>query len=115
LAEFARWYERNRERVFLVYNSGRFVESILEAVRETHLPEPDAIVANVGTEVRLFRTGEHLGLWPRAVEHWDASRVRALLSDCEQLELQPEIVQSRFKVSYYAHGLTATELQTLHE
>ncbi len=39
----AAWYANARKHYRLVYSSGRFVESILDSIESSLLPEPDAI------------------------------------------------------------------------
>jgi sucrose-6F-phosphate phosphohydrolase len=111
LARFADWYEQVRERVALVYASGRLEASIRESVATTNLPEPAAIIGGVGSQVRCFRTQSDLFDWPTAQPpHWDAAAVRAALA---HLELQPDEFQSDFKVSYFLIDATADDLRTI--
>ena len=62
-----------RARFRLVYASGRRFDSVIESIDATELPEPDVIVAGVGTEVRWFAGGETLPYWhDRLARRWDA-------------------------------------------
>ncbi|MCI0361486.1 MAG: HAD family hydrolase, partial [Planctomycetaceae bacterium] len=118
LAQFARWYERARSRVALVYASGRFDASVRASVAATDLPEPDAIIGGVGTEIRCFRTGRELVDWPAvlptlAPPHWDAAAVRRSLAEFPRLTLQPDEFQAGRKVSYFLMDATADELTAI--
>jgi mannosylfructose-6-phosphate phosphatase len=77
------------------------------------LPEPDAVIGGVGTEIRLYPGGEPVDGWPRLLRPWDREGIRALLAPNEQLELQPQQFQTEFKISYYAHDLSRRVLVQL--
>ena len=51
LAEFAAWHAARREAFRLVYASGRLYPSVVESIRTTPLPEPDAVISGVGSEI----------------------------------------------------------------
>ncbi|HVC93538.1 MAG TPA: HAD family hydrolase [Pirellulales bacterium] len=108
LGRFAEWYGAQRGRMRLVYASDRRYVSVREAVAATALPAPDAVIADVGTEIRLFDDGQALGDWhDRFRGGWDARRVRAALAAFDVLRTQPAEHQSPFKVSYYAVNAAA--------
>jgi mannosylfructose-6-phosphate phosphatase len=103
LAQFAGWIAARRRDWRLVYASGRFVASVLESVAQTDLPEPDAVIGGVGSEICLMPGREPLAAWQRELDHgWDAARVRSALEGFDTLALQPEEFLSAYKVSYYA-------------
>ena len=106
LAAWARWYDGRRHRVSLVYNSGRFVESVQESVAMTELPTPDAIIGGVGTEIHCHKSEARLDGWPLAGDGWKPSRIRALLGIYSELTLQPAEFLSDYKISYYALSAT---------
>jgi len=107
LQAFADWCAPRRQRLRLVYNSGRLFDSIAEAVATTPLPPPDAVICGVGTEIRCFDTGLRLCDWPPSAAAWCATTVRRLLREERRLELQPDEFQSEWKVSYFAHFASA--------
>jgi sucrose-6F-phosphate phosphohydrolase len=116
LARFAEWYEPLRGRVALAYASGRDERSVRRSVASTHLPEPDAVIGCLGTEVRCFRTGRDVVDWRALLPtlqppHWDPPAVRAALAGLARLELQPDEFQTSRKVSYFLDQATADELQ----
>jgi mannosylfructose-6-phosphate phosphatase len=72
-------------------------------VAQTDLPEPDAVIGGVGSEICLMPGREPLAAWQRELDHgWDAARVRSALEGFDTLALQPEEFLSAYKVSYYA-------------
>jgi len=114
LARFAEWLEARRANVRLVYASGRRFDSIVESINATELPEPDVIVAGVGTEVRWFAGGETLPFWHnRLARRWDARGASAALAHFDDLRRQPAESQSEFKVSYHAEQLPASRLRAI--
>jgi sucrose-6F-phosphate phosphohydrolase len=118
LRQFARWYSQVASRVALVYATGRDFDSVQSSVAATDLPEPDAIIGCVGTEVRCFRTGRALVDWPADLPtarppHWDAAVVRGALSAVPRMAPQPDEFQTQFKVSFFLPEATADELQSI--
>ncbi|QDU97352.1 HAD-IIB family hydrolase [Lignipirellula cremea] len=118
LARFVAWWEPLRDVVLLAYNSGRFVESLQESVRDTGLPEPHAFIGGVGTQIELTASaGEPQRLldWPVRSTKWQAQRVQAAAASFQQLELQPSHLQSEFKISYFGYDLSPTVLQQIEQ
>ncbi len=109
---FHTWTQRHRDRLALVYNSGRFCESIMESVRTTRLPAPDALIGGVGTEIRLA-DGRVVKEWTQRFECWDAPGIRETLAGFNELELQPEVFQSDHKVSYFAYNASPELLRQI--
>lgn len=110
LERFARWLAPQREHVCLVYNSGRFPESVRKSIAKSALPNPDAIIGGVGTQIELFDSRELLPGWPEHDIHWDARIIHELLSDEPRLKLQPARFLSPYKVSYFAQRATSEDL-----
>ena len=99
---FRAWWSQLRHSRRLVYASGRFYASIVASIREWDLPAPDAIIANVGTDVRLYPCGIPLIEWAsRWWTQWQIEDVESLLDREMGLELQPQQCQSTFKRSYF--------------
>jgi sucrose-6F-phosphate phosphohydrolase len=109
LEEFADWLASRREQFKLVYNSGRFPDSVRKSIAKSALPEPDAIIGGVGTQIELYDSGEPMA-WPVFEGHWDAAVVRELFAGERRMKLQPERFLSPHKVSYYAEEATSEEL-----
>ncbi|NQV23683.1 MAG: HAD-IIB family hydrolase [Rhodopirellula sp.] len=112
LSEFVDWLAPRRERLRVVYNSGRFCKSVMESVRNTQLPTPDAVIGGVGTEIRLYPGEEILDGWPQTAG-WAADTVRGTLSGHDGVKLQPEEFLSEHKVSYYLHEATDEQLASI--
>ncbi len=114
LGRFSAFYSTERHRLAVVYASGRFFESVREDIQTTLLPEPLAVIGGVGSEIRSFPEGELDQNWIDAIsDKWSAEQVRRILSDEADLELQPEKVQSDFKVSCFLRDATQERLDRL--
>ena len=110
LVSLAQWLEPRRAQIKLVYNSGRSIDSLRQAVTETPLPEPDALVGCVGTEIELFQETQPLADWPNIQGNWSPQAVTEALLPFEELEPQPEIFHSPYKVSYFVYDADASDL-----
>ena len=63
LAEFAAWYSARRAEYRLVYASGRLYASVVDSIRTTPLPEPDAVISGVGSEIHDYATAKPWRAW----------------------------------------------------
>jgi sucrose-6F-phosphate phosphohydrolase len=114
-AAFAEWYRRARGSLRLALNSGRFFHSVHESARQAGLPEADAYIGGVGTDICFPPQGERLADWPPTDAAWDESVIRQVCAEFGELELQPDGFLSPFKVSYYGHGLDTEYLERLRQ
>lgn len=131
LEQFCNWYENAKTHVRLAYNSGRFPRSLAQSVRTSGLPEPDAYIGGVGTEICLVKGSgtflhetdrsdesardkevpdplgsvQPLGDWPQTGGRWDPAEVREVLLSYDELRPQPEHLLSEFKISVYGDDL----------
>ena len=116
LAEFAAWHAAMRPMFRLAYSSGRFLASIRQSIAETDLPEPDAIICGVGTEIYLENIDSPLAEWPQvAAPQWDVAQIRSVCAEYVELEPQPDQFQSRYKASYYGYDLDEACLARLRQ
>lgn len=112
---FAKWIADHRDRFRVVYNSGRFTDSVRRSIEKFGLPEPDALIGGVGTQIEDFASGQPIGDWPRLNGTWDAPSVQGALAGNPRLVMQPERFLSEYKVSYYAENASHEELRHWHE
>lgn len=110
----------DRDRPMVVYNSSRFLASILESIRTTDLPGPDAVIGGMGTEVqahsdRLKQSDAAAAFDDRArtlAVPGFGERVRTLLGRHDRVTVQPHSNQSDLKASFYVPGADASLLDT---
>jgi len=93
--------------VSLAYVTGRDQQLVKQAIEEYQLPQPDYVIADVGSTVyKISHTQWQQQLaWDeiiaadwQGVEH---DKLQTLFSDIALLRLQPAEKQNRFKLSYY--------------
>jgi sucrose-6F-phosphate phosphohydrolase len=114
LERFAAWWQRRPFPIRLVYTCGRSYASVLGSLRSSLLPQPDALITSVGTNVRLFPSGLPLLDWSaRWWASWNAPHVHRTLADFSELRPQPAEHQSDFKVSYYLSGASPTAISRI--
>lgn len=91
----------------LVYVTGRHQALVIEAILSYDLPEPDFVVADVGTRIYEVVEGQwrELELWSEQIgRDWHGQtheQIRQFLSPRTELILQEESKQNTFKLSYY--------------
>ena len=90
LDEFAAWYAQARDHFRLAYSSGRFVESVRNSIDYCGLPEPDAVIGGVGTEIYDFSLGIQAVMWPPSMLGWNPHIIRDICESNCGLETQPE-------------------------
>ncbi len=108
LERFAVWAGRAREHWRLVYATGRSAASVRRAIATTMLPQPDAIIADVGTSI-VGPAGQ-LWDWPKEPDSWDPEMVRRELRREPGLSLQPSAGQTAYKVSFHSFQLHHMDL-----
>lgn len=111
LQRLSEWLAPQRERFRLVYNSGRFADSVRESIRRHELPRPDALIGGVGTQIEHFSSGEPVEGWPVFQGYWDAQVIRTILANEPRLTLQPERFLSPYKVSFFAEEASPEEIK----
>ncbi len=103
-AAFYQWIEERRDRIGLIFVTGRDPAFITALTRDTNVPRPDYVVGDVGTTIAAVSPDHSIAPIP-ALEHeiaqaWGNSheRVGDLLSDAPGLTLQP--TSFRYRMSY---------------
>ncbi|MGH2512107.1 MAG: HAD-IIB family hydrolase [Candidatus Limnocylindrales bacterium] len=114
LDRFAEWHRADGSNHLLVYATGRSMASLRASIAETALPEPDASITGVGSEI-YDRHGRPWPGWLARFEHWDAQAVRAALAQFRWLDLQPEAAQTRLKTSYLVAGLAPADRTSIEQ
>jgi sucrose-6F-phosphate phosphohydrolase len=114
LAAFREWLAPRRADYALVFASGRSRASIGGLVADGVLPEPDAVISNVGTEVH----DRDDVAWPGWGEHagdWQGDRIRDLLLRVRWLEPQPAEHQTVWKASYEIPAFTREDRREVEQ
>ncbi len=101
-SRFYQYLQQHRQRLVLIFVTGRDLELVRQLYSEPDIPQPDYIIADVGTTVacgRSFTPVKAVQDW--IAQTWDNSTetVRSLLEGEPGLELQP--ITPQYRVSYY--------------
>ena len=96
---------RDQNVLSLFLTTGRTLREVLDGFEQEHIPQADAIISQVGTEIYLppFEANmEPLPAWNERL-HQQFSRKRAIefATDIAGAEIQPEHYNTPLKVSYY--------------
>lgn len=91
-----------RDRLMIVYVTGRSLSSVVRLMEAHSLLAPDFIVAGVGTSIHQGPGWESDIHWPRRISRgWNAERVRSIASFHSALIPQAPDSQGPFKCSYH--------------
>jgi mannosylfructose-6-phosphate phosphatase len=99
--------------LFLMLSTGRRLEQVLTGLADEGLPEPDAVLGQVGTEIYvapLTHTSQPLAAWrQRLLSEYDRGQAMAFLARIDGVVMQPEIFNTELKVSCFLDGCTDPE------
>ncbi|MFO7820949.1 MAG: HAD-IIB family hydrolase [Lentisphaeria bacterium] len=89
----------------LLLSTGRRLNQVIDGFEQENIPQPDAVISQVGTEIYLppfSSDSSPLQKWDSLL-HQNFSREQALqlLENIEGLELQPDMYNTPLKVSCY--------------
>ncbi|MEN8259527.1 MAG: HAD family hydrolase [Pseudomonadota bacterium] len=115
LRDFVRHVKQNRKRASFGIATGRRLESALQVLKEYDIPRPDILITSVGTEIYYAPALTADVIWSQHIAHqWNPKTIRRLLDPLPGLKLQPEEMQSRFKISYFIDPQKAPTLDDIN-
>ena len=100
-----------KEKLKLIYVTGRSLKLVEEAEREYHIALPDYLVAEVGTKIysneknKLVENEEWTKIIDSVTPNWNTELFKDELSIVKGIRLQEKDKQNRFKLSYYIDDL----------
>ncbi len=116
LAEFVGRLKDFPDNVGFGIATGRRFDEVMRLIEETDLPQPDLIMAAVGTELYYGKDLTLDGSWRRQIDfRWRPSAVYECLDQIEGLYRQPEVEQSAFKVSYSRDSAVAPSVEVIRQ
>lgn len=96
---------RDAGTLILVLTTGRRIEQVVSGIEDEGLPNPDAVICQVGTEIHLPPFTSHdppLPAWDERLHRtFSRDQALALLEDIPGLEMQPPECNTPLKVSCY--------------
>lgn len=100
--EFYQYLQEQRNRILLVYVTGRELDCIKTLYKEPGIPKPDYIIADVGTTIVYGESFEPISVlqnWVRQTWGNANNYVKELLNNEPGIKLQP--VTTNYRVSYF--------------
>lgn len=109
--------EFDNDNATLVFVTGRHFESVMDAIQQFQLPQPEWIICDVGTSIfhresssKFNPVGTYHDHLAEIIASFPIQQLKATLSDASGLRLQEEEKQGPFKLSYYADAKKLEEL-----
>ncbi len=97
--------KRAADGLYLIMSTGRRLEQVLDGIANEGLPEPDAVICQVGTEVYLPPFHEQtppMAAWrERLLADYTREQAVAFLKDVDGLVMQPDEFNTELKTSCY--------------
>ncbi|MEA1993896.1 MAG: HAD-IIB family hydrolase [Euryarchaeota archaeon] len=102
ITEFNRFISSHRKTFYLVYSSGRFKASMISLIKEESLPIPNALIANIGTEIYYAPHWNPDRDWEkRLTGHWPKEEILSVLRG---FDIQPQPYMKKFVLGYYVRN-----------
>jgi len=99
---------RRAGTLFLILSTGRRLEQVVSGMAEEGLPEPDAVLCQVGTEIYvppLSLASRPLGAWrERLLAEYSRDEAVSFLEGIEGLVMQPDVFNTELKTSCFLDG-----------
>ena len=94
--------------------TGRRFEDVVQLMKDYDMPQPEVLIAAVGTEIYYGKHYTPDRRWQKHIDfRWDPERVHEVLDSIEGLYPQKAHEQSAYKISYEADFSVAPKLQAI--
>jgi sucrose-6F-phosphate phosphohydrolase len=97
--------KRAAGELYLIVSTGRRLEQVTQGIREEGLPEPDAVICQVGTEIYLpplTGPSSPMDAWRcRLLEQYSRDQAILFLRGIEGVVMQPDEYNTELKTSCY--------------
>ena len=102
LKELLNVLAKKRKNISFCIATGRRLDSALRVLRQHNIPQPDALITSMGTEIYYSPELTRDVAWTNHINYlWNRQRVVSLLTELSGLTLQPKEQQSTYKLSYF--------------
>jgi sucrose-6F-phosphate phosphohydrolase len=105
-----------RQRPLLCYNSGRFVDDVLNLLKTEPLPWPDYILGGLGTQLYDGKRKQPVTEFDDQFhDGWDLAEVEQILAAFPGIARQPPEFLHPYKSSWYLHHATPETVDALRK
>jgi sucrose-6F-phosphate phosphohydrolase len=105
-----------RQRPLLCYNSGRFVDDVLNLLKAEELPWPDYILGGLGTQLYDAKRKQPIAEFDEQFsEGWDLPDIEQILAVFPGVIRQPPEFLHPYKSSWYLHHATPETVDALRK
>ena len=102
LGDLVEVLRQQRKNTYFILATGRRLDSALKVMKKHRIPQPDVLITSSGTEIFHAPKLTTDTFWAQHISYrWSARAVKKILADFPGLKIQPNVEQSRFKLSYY--------------
>ena len=102
LKELLNVLAKKRKNISFGIATGRRLDSALRVLHQHNIPQPDALITSMGTEIYYSPELTRDVAWTNHINYlWNRQRVVSLLTELSGLTLQPKEQQSAYKISYF--------------
>ncbi len=102
LKQLTQLLRQQRKNSYFIIATGRRLDSALKLMKKHKIPQPDVLITSSGTEIYHAPKLTADAAWARHIDYqWARHKVKPLLMNYPGLKIQPNIEQSRYKLSYY--------------
>ncbi len=115
LVDFVALMKAHRKQVSFGIVTGRSLKSALSAIRKHKIPQPDVLIASLGTEIYYAPNLTEDTAWKRHIAHqWNRDAVQLVLEALPGLTKQPKNCQTAHKLSYYLDPEVAPDIEEIN-
>ena len=115
LADFVTVIKNNRKCTTFAVATGRRLDDALRVLKRFGIPQPDLLITSLGTEIHYAPRLTIDSGWSRHIDYlWNPKAVRRVLAELPGLKRQPNLEQSRFKISYYIDPEKAPDIDDIN-
>lgn len=114
-ADFYQYLQKNRDRLLLIFVTGRDLDLVRELYDYPNFPQPDYIIGGVGTTVVAANLESVTAVqnWIEGIWQNSNDRVKELLANEPGIKLQPISPERRVSYFYNAEELQESTLQKI--
>lgn len=116
LKQFIEVIRGKRKDASFCIATGRRLDSALQILKRYNIPQPDALITSIGTDIHYAPNLTRDTAWREHIDYmWSPRKIRQLLDDMPGLSLQPKNEQGEFKISYYYDPVKAPDTDEINQ